>query len=486
MAATRLLRIHAVNGTKAISSTFKERIDYIMNGFKTRDGELITACGCTANNAYLQFDLERKLYEANTNKFTNDGDIIAYHIRQAFSPEDNITPEAANEIGIKLADQFLKGNHSYVVCTHIDKAHIHNHIVFNATANDFEHKFNNFKNSSFKIREISDKLCKEQDLSIINPKEKGKSYKEWQEEKAGNSYKSNTRQQIDKCISKSKNYNEFITNMVQAGFEVKQGKNLAFKAPNAEKFTRVKSIGMQYTEDAIRKRIEDNILVDLSRKSQKPIRPQAELEINTQTKSINTSIETDNKPVKAMMDVESMQNDGLQQWAKIQNLKEASKTLSYLTENNIGDYIGLLARFDETKETFAATQKTLVTLESRIKEMSGIIKIIHAYQELKPVYEQYQQAGDREKFLKEHNAELTLYRNSYNELNTLKMSTGASVNDLLMEHKNLINSKDTLYKQYYELKDKFKEISTVKSNIDKIMDRSMDRENITKKSKDEI
>jgi len=254
MATTWLKPLH-ISKKRNSSSVISDIIDYVKNPEKTDGGSLITSFACDSRIADDEFMLAKGEYEFITGRDQGKHDIIAYHIRQSFKPGE-IDAETANRLGYELAMSFTKGNHAFVVATHIDRKHIHNHIIFNSTALSCERKFNNFKGSSKAVRRISDILCIENGLSIIeNPKpSKGRNYVEqmgrpatWQEKLKAN---------IDEALPSCMSFTDFLAAMRAAGYAVNdKRKHITFTAPGQIKPTRLDTLKGDYTEEAIRERL---------------------------------------------------------------------------------------------------------------------------------------------------------------------------------------------------------------------------------------
>ncbi|MEG0895785.1 MAG: relaxase/mobilization nuclease domain-containing protein, partial [Oscillospiraceae bacterium] len=255
MATTKLIPIRGNNGASILAS-ISARNDYYTNPEKTNEKQYVSSYECNVDTASEEFVISKNLYANRTGRANTSGKgVLAYQIRQSFKP-DEITPELANKIGYELALEFTKSKHQFIVATHIDKAHIHNHICFNSTNLDSDGKFNNYKNSAEVVRKISDRLCKENELSIVeNPNIKGVNYFEWQERKKGTSWKSFIKNTIDEILPNCKTFDEFLKLLQKQGFEVKQGKYIAFKPPNGERFSRGKTLGNAYTETALKERL---------------------------------------------------------------------------------------------------------------------------------------------------------------------------------------------------------------------------------------
>lgn len=256
MAISKIKPRHASEG-RSIAAVLADRIDYGKNPEKTNGGLLVTGYQCSPDTAWQEFMVSKQIYTATTGRRrAPDKDVISYLLIQSFEP-GTITPEDANKLGYQMALEFTGGEHQFIVATHVDKKHIHCHIEFNSTALDCSHKFNNVKNSFIPLRKINDRICQEFGLNIIEePQDKGKHYAEWAAEKTGKSWKARLRQTIDKVLPKVSTFDEFLEAMRQEGYEVVQSKKiLKFRAQGQERFTRSKTLGTDYTLEALQERI---------------------------------------------------------------------------------------------------------------------------------------------------------------------------------------------------------------------------------------
>ena len=348
MAISKLKPRHASEG-RSIAAVLKDRLDYDKNPEKTDGGLLVTGYQCSPDTAWQEFTVSKQIYAATTGrKPAPNQDVISYLIIQSFEP-GTITPEDANKLGYKLAMDFTGGEHQFIVATHVDKKHIHNHIEFNSTALDCSHKFNNVKNSFLPLRKANDRICREFGLNIIEePQEKGKHYAEWAAEKAGKSWKNLLRKNIDRILPTVKTFDEFLEAMRQEGYEVVQSKKiLKFRAQGQERFTRSRTLGVDYTLEALQERIG---------KTQLPRRK----------KKVN--LEKDTR-VNLLMDIQARlqgRGPGMERWMKIHNLKEAAKTLNYLTEHGISEYDVLASKAETSAADFEAVSTSIKQMEHSV------------------------------------------------------------------------------------------------------------------------
>lgn len=336
MAVSDLLPRKAM-GSKSRSQTLHDRLDYDQKEEKTKGGELVSSYMCSPETAAEEFEMSKLLYESMTGrKQPKDRDIIAYRIIQSFKPGE-ITPEEANRLGYELAMKFTKGKHQFIVSTHTDKAHIHNHVEFNSTNLESDGKFNNFKNSALALRRLNDQICRENGYSVIEkPKARGQRYQEKAAAKRGRSYKEQLRLTIDRVLPSCKDFEEFLARMREEGYEIKhRGKSLEFLAPGQSRFTRSSRLGDDYTREALRERITG------TRQGQKTAAPKRR---------------DSGRNVNLLVDIQAKMQAGkgkcYERWAKVFNLKEAAKTLNFLVENGVTDYSELEARAGAAGEAF--------------------------------------------------------------------------------------------------------------------------------------
>ena len=328
MATTRLIPMHVIKG-QTVAHTVHERLSYAINPDKTNRGQLVKAYGCEPETAAGEMLLCKKEYETYIGRSEEKkSDIVLYQIRQSFKPGE-ITPEKAQEIGYELAMSFTKGKYQFVVATHTDHAHIHNHIIFNSTSIDHTQKFRNFLRSSEAIRKISDKLCLENGLSIIEASKQGPSdYGKWLGDKKPLSWQEKLRQIIDAVMAqKPADFDTFLKLMAENGYEVKQGQHLAFKAIGQQKFTRLRSLGEGYSEDELRSAILGKTVH--TPKVKRPYRKNPD--------KINLLVDIQAK-------LQAGKGPGYERWAKVFNLKQMAQTINFLTENNITDYETLVEK----------------------------------------------------------------------------------------------------------------------------------------------
>ena len=424
----------AITKTHPIKSTLKAAIDYICNPAKTDGKLLVSSFGCTAETADIEFEWTRcHAIDKGTN--------LGRHLIQAFAPGE-VSPEEAHEIGMELAKEILGGKYEFVLTTHIDKGHIHNHLLWNAVSfADYKHYHSN-KRSYHYIRRTSDRICKEHGLSVIIPgKEKGKSYIEHRAAQTGTSYKAKLKAAIDRLIPVCADFEDLLLRLQREGYEIKQGKYVSCRASDQERFTRLKTLGVDYTEEAITSRI-----AGASRPSRKPK-------------------QRDDR-IRLLMDIQSKQGAGLQHWAKLQNLKQAAKTLNFITEHGIDTYEELESKLAALTDRRDNTLASIKAAEGRIAELALIAKYADTYRKCRPVYDRYKQSGDKEKFLRGHESEIILFEAAARELKRLGAVPLPSVDRVQAELAELTARKNTLYADYSEAKRQMREYDTIRQNLD--------------------
>ena len=418
-------------------------IAYILNPEKTDEKLLVSSYGCASETAAREFEWTRKIAEQ---KGMNPVRIIARHVIQSFEIGE-VTPELAHEIGKQFADEILGGKYEYVLTTHIDKDHVHNHLIFNAVDFVDYHAYKSYKRIYYDMREVSDRLCKENGLSVIPPSQnKGMSYKEYTEAKRGTSWKQKLKQTIDRLVITAKDYDDFLRLMQEAGYEIKPGKYISFRAEGQDRFTRSKTIGENYTEERIKERIAGRT----PRRNRRQTVP---------------------KGISLIGDIQErirlIDSKGYEYKAKLTILKEAARTLNYLTENNLLQYADLEKKVEDVHSSYDRTGKELKGVEARLREVQPLIKNISNYQRLKPVYDSFQKAKDKPGFKAKHEAELVIFEAARSTLLAMQGDEKLpSLKALQAEQAQLFEEQERLYAERNRLKKEVKQIETIKSNVD--------------------
>ena len=438
----------AVTKTHPIKSTLKAAIDYICNPDKTDGKLLVSSFGCTAETADIEFEW--------THRHSIDkGTHLGRHLIQAFEPGE-VSPEEAHEIGMQLAKEILGGKYEFVLTTHIDKGHIHNHLIFNAVSFT-DHKHYHFNKRSYhEIRRTSDRLCKEHGLSVIVPgRDKGKSYIEHQTAQNGTSYKAKLKAAIDRLIPVSSSLEDLLARLQREGYEIKRGKYISARALDQERFTRLKTLGADYTEEAVAARIAGG-----SRPSRQP---------RQRGGKVSLLIDIQNN-------IKAQQSTGYQRWATIENLKRAAATINFLTEHGIGSYEELAEQCDAIAAASIRTRESLRDTEQQITDLTLLGKQIDTYRKLKPIYDRYKTSKDKEKFLRGFESEIILFEAAAREIKKAGLTKLPSAEKLKAELDGLAARKTSLQTELRKIQREEKEYDTLRQNVDALLERPKEQE----------
>jgi len=437
----------AVTKIKPIKSTVKKALDYIENPAKTDEKLLVSSFGCSFETADIEFHMELE-------QAMQKGNNLAHHLIQSFAPGE-ATPEQAHEIGRQLADEVLGGKYEYVLSTHIDKGHVHNHIIFCAVDMVEHKKYISNKQSYAYIRRTSDRLCRENGLSIVKPSQnRGKSYAEYQAEKIGTSWKGKLKITIDAVIPFAADFDDFLHRMEAAGYEIKRGKYISFRAPGQERFTRCKTLGESYAEEAITERIKGKPVVKKPRQERKTISLLAEIESS----------------------IKAQQSAGLERWNKIAYLKQAAKTMNFVTEHDIEAYGDLESKVAELAAANDAAAASLKGAERRLADMALLIKNVTTYKQTKPVADDYRRAKDKPRYRREHDSALILYEAAARAFKDKGITRLPDLAALKAEYDRLAVEKEKLAAEYGKAKKTLKEYGVIKQNVDTILRRAPGQE----------
>ena len=451
MATTRLIPLHTGKGRnfgKAICNV----IGYVSNPKKTHQGELVTGFGCNPETADGEFLLMKREYIAQTGRLRRKDDVIAYHLRQSFMPGE-ITPEEANRIGCELAKRFTHGQHAYVVATHEDRRHVHSHIIISAVNLDCDRKFRNFWGSSKAIRRLSDTLCIQNGLSIIEqPKGYSKSYNKWLGNEAKTSQRDGLREAIDDALARQpKEFEELLTMLQRGGWEVKRGKRISLKGKRQERFKRLDSLGEDYSEAALRAIVAgEKEHHPREKKTVQPMR-QVNLLVDIQAK------------------LQAGKGAGYERWAKVFNLKQMAQTLNYLSENNLMNIEDLTAKTDAAIARVHELQVTIRETEKRMAELHTLKGHIINYVKTREVYAAYRMAGYSKKFVAEHEQEIKLHQAAKEAFSALGTQKIPKVKAIQAEYDALREKKKQAYAAYHQAQDEMRQLLTVRANVERIL-----------------
>lgn len=453
MATTRLIPMHVIKG-QSVAHTVHERLSYAINPDKTNSGQLVKAYACEPETSAGEMLLCKKEYETYIGRSEEKkSDIVLYQIRQSFKPGE-ISPEKAQEIGFELAMSFTKGKYQFVVATHTDHAHIHNHIIFNSTSIDHTQKFRNFLGSSEAIRKISDKLCLENGLSIIEAPKQGPShYGKWLGDKKPLSWQEKLRQAIDTVMAqKPEDFDAFLKLMAENGYEVKQGQHLAFKTNGQQKFTRLRSLGEGYSEEDLRSAILGKTVH--TPKTKRPYRNNPD--------KINLLVDIQAK-------LQAGKGPGYERWAKVFNLKQMAQTINFLTENDITDYETLVEKTKAATDRYHELSQQIKKIEKRMAEIIELKMHIINYAKTKDVFVEYQKSGYSTNFYEENVENLLIHQSAKQTIIKVGINGIPTFKNLQKELMFCSDMKKDSIKKYSTLKKQMKDILTVKSNIDHLI-----------------
>ena len=451
LATTRLMSLHVGKGQTA-GDAVKRALGYIKDPTKTENGILVTSYGCTPQTAEAEFMLMRREYLTITGRRRGKDDVLAYHLRQSFKPGE-ITPEEANRIGCELAKRFTHGQHAYVVATHEDRRHVHSHIIISAVNLDCDRKFRNFWGSSKAIRRLSDTMCIQNGLSIIEqPKGHSKSYNKWLGNEAKTSQRDGLREAIDAALARQpKDFEELLTMLQRGGWEVKRGKRISLKGKGQERFKRLDSLGEDYSEAALRAIIAgEKEHHPREKKTVQPMR-QVNLLVDIQAK------------------LQAGKGAGYERWAKVFNLKQMAQTLNYLSENNLMNIEDLTAKTDEAIARVHELQVTIRETEKRMAELHTLKGHIINYVKTREVYAAYRMAGYSKKFVAEHEQEIKLHQAAKEAFSALGTQKIPKVKEIQAEYDELKEKKKQAYAAYHQAQDEMRQLLTVRANVERLL-----------------
>jgi len=438
---------------KTVSTSLQIHTDYAKNPDKTDGGQFISSYGCAPEAVDAEFLLTRKIYFDTTGRTQNKkNDVLAYQLRQSFAPGE-ITPETANKIGYELAKRWTKGNYQFIVCTHVDKHHIHNHIIYCATAMDGNRKFDYFWRCSHEIRKLSDQICVEHGLGIIkSPKFKGCSYEKWLGKRRPLSERDKLRQAIDDVLlTKSADMDALLSGLSGRGYEIMKGKYLSFRETGKKRFIRCRSLGKDYSETALLERIAGKRII-----------PKKQHEKTTDM--VNLLIDIQSR-------LQAGKGSGYERWAKVFNLKQMAKTMNYLSENHLLEYDQLQKKASEAEQQLSKLTSQIRKLESKMKDISELEKHIFTYSKTRDVYISYRKSGYSRKFYEEHEQEILQHKAAKEAFNNQKLQKIPTVKSLKIEYAELLEQKKKLYPGYQEAKKDMQEAAVAKANVDRILDK---------------
>jgi len=458
MATTYYKSRHTTKGLTAIQ-TMKEGFDYGKNPIKTRNGELVVSYMCDAETAHAEFALDKAKYKAVTGREQKpEHDVLYYHKRQAFMPGE-IDHDKALEVGYDTAMRWTKGKHAFFVVSHVDRPHPHVHIYYNSTALDCSRKFRDFLGSARAFRRLSDRVCLENNLSIVlNPKMKSKGkfkhYGHWQGDNKPPTFQERLKTQIDICLSRQPNtFEGFLQSMTEAGYETKQrrGGGVSFRIQGQERFTALRSstLGKGYG-------LEDILAIIEGRGAPSGGR-------TDQPRRVNLIIDIQSR-------MKAGKGSAYEQWAKVYNLKQMAAALQFLQENDLMEYEELEQKATEITDSFHALSDKIKTVEGDIKSNTELRTAVIDFAKTRPVFDEYKAKKYSNKYLAEYEADIQKYRAA--QATFKRVLDGAKLpkmDALTAEGRELAAQKKAAYTEYRAVRKSMQELVAAKSNIDYLL-----------------
>lgn len=462
--ATTFLKPHHISSGRTILESMQDRFDYGTNPEKTLDGTLIRSYECDPMTADVEFLLDKARYKAITGREQKkDEDILCYQIRQSFLPGE-ISPEDALDVGYELAMRWTKGRHAFFVVSHVDRPHPHIHIYYNSTALDCTRKYHNFWGSTFALRRLSDRVCLEHTLSIIqNPKlhSKGKflHYGQWLGTARKLSFKEQVRAAIDAALAQHPaDLAGFLSLMEAAGIKVIHGRGgvISFRVPGQERATRWRSstLGSDYGPENVQAVIDGKA----------PARPAPAGGAGPAPRQrVNLVIDIQQRMAQG-------KGPGYEHWAKLYNLKQMAAALQFLQENGLTDYDTLAEKTETAVDRAHALAGELRAVEERLSRTSALMGAVVDYAKTRPVFEGYKAARYSKKYLAEHGAELDTYRAAKATMRELLDGEKLPrMEKLKQDRRELAEKKKALTAQYRSTQKEMRELVTVKGNVDHLL-----------------
>ena len=467
MATTRLMPLHN-RKDRTTKNSISNIIDYVENPGKTDNGRLITCWQCEGRVADAEFLYTKEEYLRKTGRSQGDNDVIGYHLRQSFRPGE-ITPEEANRLGCELAKRFTKGRHAFIVCTHIDKAHIHNHIIWNSTALNQTRKFRNFWGSTRAVRRLNDTICIENGYSIVeNPKPKGKSYDNWLGDLKNLSHRDRICLAIDNALAqKPESFEALLALLRDAGYQVKGGKVPSLFGGDQKRFLRMDTLGKGYTPEDLR-------AVIAGEKEHTPKKYKA-------AKAV-----PEKKSGSLLIDIQKAIQEGKSgkylDFINRYNLKQIAQSVAYLEERDMLDRELLAQNATAASDRFHELSEKIKGAETRMKEIAVLREHIRNYIKTRDTYVAYRKAGYSKNFLAEHESEIALHKAAKKKFDELGVKKLPTLKSLDAEYARLLAEKKALFPEYRKAREEMKELLTAKSNFDRLlgMDEEREEPNATK------
>lgn len=453
----------------SIKFTLGKALTYICDPQKTQNRKLVSSVNCQPDYAEMEFDYTRRTMNPNVK-------LVAFHAVQSFVPGE-VTPEQAHEIGLETMKKWLKDEYEFIIATHVDKNHIHNHIIINSVncknGKSFsrEHDRKN-KSAWLELRQVSDSVVSERGLSVItNPKGRGANYYEWQHKENGTSWKQQLKNIIDETVKHSDNFEDFLQKLRAENIEVKyqdyvkkSGRCLGFRIPGQKYFIYAPKLGWYYEENQINKRIERAVI------------RRNESRADAVSRRITEVSSADFMKRLYNLSDSRFDNFGMQRWARIQNLKINFEVVNYLQDNGFSGSEEFFEKYHSLEDERFNNEEQISAINEQINFNKYRLKYLKIYREYKEIYETYRNSSSQEKYFRKHENEILLFREAAEQLKKTEPSNKLpNAGKLSAEIRELEEQKGRLIENNKAVGKKLKEYETVKYNLDKITEK--DREN---------
>lgn len=441
-----------VGKKRTVSTAISEIIDYVKNDAKTDRGRLITSYACDSRMADAEFYFAKQQYIRTTGRIRGKDDVIAYHLRQSFAPGE-ITPEEANRLGYELAKRFTKGRHAFIVCTHNDRHHLHNHIIINSVTLDCDRKFRNFWGSSQAIRRLNDTICLENGYSIVaDPQDSSANAERYPGEKKM-SHRDQLRLAIDRALEqKPTDFDEMLKLLRDAGYEIKLNKNPSFKLAGQKRSVRLDTLGDGYTKD-------DLVAVIAGTRKHVPRKVPVTAD---EPKKLSLVIDIQRKLLEG-------KGAGYKQWASVYNLKQLAQSVNYIQDRGLTDYDELAKRTEEASARYHDLGSQIKQIEKRMEETAAMRRHIINYVKTKDVYTAYRKAGYSKKFYAAHESDILIHKAAKQAFDELKIEKLPTVKMLQERYAALEAERKTAYSSYRQAREDMRNLLTAKANVDRLL-----------------
>lgn len=440
------------NKGKSLHKSLEARLKYVLNPAKTDGGKYVATFQCAAETADAEWALAHRQYRDRTHRKSDQG-VIAYQVRQSFAPGE-VTPEEANQIGTEFAHRFLKDKYSFIVATHIDCDHIHNHILWNAVSLDGDRKFRDFYLSGQAVGRLSDQICMEHQLSVItNPKRRGLNYGSWLGILKPKSQRELLREAIESALRDNpRNLDDLLTVLEQAGWEIKRGKRISLRHEGFTRYARLDTLGDGYDENSLQAIIAGKKKQSKTKNKPCVIRDQR----------IGLLID-----IRAAMD--SGKGPGFEYWAKKENLKRAAKSVRMLEARGALSSADVATVISNAQQNEAVSLEQCHEIDEQIQQLRALRQHIFDYSRTRKVAEAYRASGYSKQYAAEHKEELRCYREAKKAFDLLGQQRIPKIAELQEQEHKLIAEKQKRYAAYRRTKAESKQLQEAQANVESIL-----------------